>query len=109
MQRGGIGAVATNESKRMIAEQDCSELDWENCEPDEEDFAYMIAQEREVASLRSVLPQTQDVAEEDDGGGVNFRQAIFPVSVSDLCEVDKPAERTLARARLVMVKGDYCR
>ena len=59
MQRAGIGAVATNESKRMIAEQDCSEPDWENyepdsyCEPDEEDFAYMIAQEREVASLRS--------------------------------------------------------
>ena len=43
----------------MIAEQDCSEPDWENYEPDsyyepdEEDFAYMIAQEREVASLRS--------------------------------------------------------
>jgi hypothetical protein len=43
----------------MIAEQDFSEPDLENyepdsyCEPDNEDFAYMIAQEREVASLRS--------------------------------------------------------
>jgi hypothetical protein len=33
----------------MVAEQP----DWENYEPDDEDFAYMIAQEREIESLRS--------------------------------------------------------
>src|SRR2546423_12464957 len=49
----------TDIRKRLIAEQDCSKPEWENdepagyCEPDDEDIAYMIAQEREVASLRS--------------------------------------------------------
>jgi hypothetical protein len=43
----------------MTAEQNCSEPDPYNYEPDsyrepdEEDFAYMIAQEREIVSLRS--------------------------------------------------------
>ena len=59
MQCGGTGGIATNQSKRMLVEQDRSEHDWESDEPDnyrepdEEDFAYMVAQEREVTSLRS--------------------------------------------------------
>ena len=51
--------MATNESKRMIAEQDCSEPDWENYEPDAEELAWELAKESRFEEWLSCIRESE--------------------------------------------------
>ena len=98
------GAVATNESERMIAGHDCSEPYWENYdsdsyyEPDDEDFAYMIAQERELASLRSDY--------HDADRQFRYYQKQTDRQLRALSKEKKDCARTLARTHQFDVVSD---